>query len=191
VRIPSVLSYIRDHGKINLARLHFMDFRFDPMRAWEGFGRLATIDGQVWDGVGDVVTVSGGGYQSGLSATNMVVTVAAGADVLSDPIITAALKSESRVYGRRYIQYLQFFNEDWQPVDRPKPVFVGVMDRMSFSYTADQRQVILNIETPFVRRRTPRTDYFSGPSQKKRDANDTFLDGLSALRDKTVTWPDY
>lgn len=191
MKFPDIVAYMATGGKISAAKLHFMAFKNNPQWAWEGFGPLTTYDGQAWQGVGDVVMTEGGGYQAGTIAGNLKVTVAASEDSLPDKIVQAAINSENEVYGRRYFQGVQYFDEASQALGPFITVFVGVMDRMSIRHSADTREITLNVESPFVRRRTARVSYFSDADQRLRDPADRGFEFVSTLANKTVAWPKY
>jgi hypothetical protein len=117
--------------------------------------------------------------------------VAARSDQLTDKIIQAAINSENEVYGRRYFQAVQYFDEAMQPVGQFILVFVGIMDRMSVRQSADTRSITLNVESPLVRRRTARVSYFSDVDQRRRDPTDRAFEFISTLANKSVSWPKY
>jgi len=156
MRFPDAIATMKAGGRINAAILHYLGFTSGAMRVWQGFGSIETADGLTWNGIGDVVTVDGGGQQAGLVANNITLTLAAGSDDLTDDLVQKAIASEAEVYGRRYFMAVQFMDGGWQPVDTYRAIYVGVMDRMTFKRSADLRQITLNVESPFVRRRTPR-----------------------------------
>ncbi len=191
MRFPDLVQAMAEGGRITAAKLHYFDFKDAPVWAWEGFGPLRTYDNQLWQGIGDVVSTEGGGYQAGIVAANLQVNIATSVDGLPDEIVQAALNSESQVYGRRYFQAVQYFDDDLNIIGQFIALFVGVMDRMTFKQSADIRQITLNVESPLVRRRTARVQYFSDVDQRKRDADDRAFEFISALRDKTVSWPKY
>jgi len=191
MRFPTAVTTMRAGGKLNAGVLHYMNFSSGLKRVWHGFGTLRTTDGAMWDGVGDVVTIDGGGQQSGVVASNMTLTVAATSDLLTDEIVAAALASETEVYGRLYYMAIQFFDEDWQPVDTYRVVYVGTMDRMTFKRNADLRQITLNVESPFVRRRTPRLETFSDRDQRAKFPTDEAFEFISGNAAKNPIWPKY
>jgi hypothetical protein len=191
MKFPEIIAHMAAGGKISAAKLHFLDFLNNRQWVWEGFGPLTTYDGQEWQGVGDVVSTEGGGYQAGTIAGNLKVSVAARSDQLTDKIIQAAINSENEVYGRRYFQAVQYFDEAMQPVGQFILVFVGIMDRMSVRQSADTRSITLNVESPLVRRRTARVSYFSDVDQRRRDPTDRAFEFISTLANKSVSWPKY
>ena len=191
MKFPDVVHVMRQGGRIVAQRLHYFDFASGPVHAWEGFGEFVSVDGRTWKGAGPVVRVEGGGYASGLAANNLKLTVAISKDDISDAIIRAATNSNSDVYGRRYFTAVQFFDDQGQPLDNYHPYFIGVMDRMTYRATATTREITLNVEGPFVRKKTPRLLYFTDRDQRRRKANDGFLQFISTLQSKAVTWPKY
>ena len=191
MKFPAAIAAMERDGSINAGILHYLAFKQNAHYLWMGSGPLTTADGNVWDGIGDIVTIEGGGQQAGFVASNLTLTLAAGADIITDDLVQAAINSESVVYGRRYVMYLQFFDADWQPVDGYKAIYSGVMDRMTFRHSADLRELTLNIESPFVRRRAPRLETFSYTAQRSKYPDDLGLEFISGLKNKTVKWPDY
>lgn len=189
--LPETIAAMKRDGAINAGILHYLAFKGNATYLWMGSGPLKTADKIVWTGIGEAVTVEGGGQQAGFVANNLTLTLAASEDVITDELVAAAINSETQVYGRRYVMYLQFFDAEWQPTDNYRAIYSGVMDRMSFKHSADLRQLILNVESPFVRRRSPRLETFSFTAQKSKFPDDMMLEFMSDLKNKTVRWPDY
>jgi hypothetical protein len=108
---------------------------------------------------------------------------------MTDDIINAGLHSDVEVYGRQYFQAIQFFDQNNRPIDTFRASFVGMMDTITFSQSAGVRRLVLNVEGPFVRRRSPRVEYFSDADQKRRLSTDRGLEFISGLVRKSVQWP--
>lgn len=188
---PEAIEHMRAKGRVNVSILHRMDFKSGTSRAWHALGPLVTGDGQAWTGIGSVVSIEGGGQQAGVVAPNLILTLAGNSDLISDDLTRMALNSETEVYGRRYGLALQFFDDDWQPTGAYRYIYSGIMDRMEFRRTALTREIRLNIESPFVRRRTKRARFFTHKDQQREWPNDRGLEFISTLASKTVTWPKY
>lgn len=188
MRFPAAIELMRQNGRINVAVLHFLDFVDGPSYVWQGYGSLK-VGNVTYSGVGEVVNVDGGGQQSGIVANNMTLTLAAGSDALTDPLLVRVLGQQSLTKGRRYKMALQFCDEEWQPVDSSRVIYVGVMDQMTVKRMIDMRQVVLNVESPFARRRVPILQLFSIRDQQSRYSNDRGLEFISQLENKIVTWP--
>lgn len=187
MRMPEAIALMRAGGTLNVAVLHYLAFGDGAAYLWQGFGPLTT-QGITYQGIGDVVSVEGGGQQAGVIANNLTITLAAGSDLLTDPLLTRVLEQQLLVKGREYSMSLQFCDEQWQPIDTPRVIFVGAMDQMTIKRTPGTRAIILNVESFFVRRRVPRLETFSDRDQKSKYPNDKGLEFQSGLKNKMVTW---
>ncbi len=188
MRFPAAIDLMRRNGRINVAILHFLDFADGPAYVWQGYGRMK-VGNVTYSGLGEVVGVDGGGQQAGIVANNLTLTLAAGSDQLTDPLLVRVLGQQSLVKGRRYKMALQFCDDNWQPVDSTRVVYVGVMDQMTVKRAIESRQITLNVESPFVRRRVPRLQLFSVRDQQSKYPADRGLEFISQLENKIVTWP--
>lgn len=191
MRFPAAVAVMAQGGSITATRLHYFDFKDSPKFVWEGMGTFTTFDGQAWEGCGGVVSSTGGGQSSGLRADNLKLVLALKSDQIDDELMTAALNSESTIYGRRYFRAIQFFNPDGTAIDYFYYDFIGVMDRIAFKSTSTMREISLNIEGPFVRKNFPRLEYYSDTDQKRRDPTDKLLEYISGLALKNAKWPKY
>jgi hypothetical protein len=190
MRMPEAVALMRAGGELNIAVLHTLEFADGTEYVWQGVGPLVA-GGITYQGIGDVVNVDGTGQQAGVVAGNLTITLAGASDLLTDPLLIRVMEQQTLVKGRRYVMGLQFCDEGWQPVDTARIVYVGVMDQMTVKWTPDLRQVILNVESPFVRRRVPRLETFSDRDQKSKFPTDKGLENVSGLKDKIVKWPKY
>lgn len=181
----TMLAAAATNGAIRAGLLVFMDFVDEPMWAWLGNFDLTTTDGRIWKGIGDVVSVEGGGQSLGMVAPSMSFTIAA-----TEEMLALAKESRNRVYGRRIRVAIQFFDEDWQTLDQPQVWFSGVMDHMRIKFAqGGQHLITLLAESPFVRRKTPRILPLTDAAQKERYPGDRGLEFVAGLKDKTVNWP--
>ena len=185
--MPEAIALMRAGGNLNIAVLHYLAFANGPAYRWQGFGPFTT-QGITYLGIGDIVSIEGGGQQAGVVANNVTITMAAGSDLLTDPLLIRVMQQQTLVKGYRYTMSLQFCDEKWQPVDTPRVVYVGVMDQMTVKRSPEVRQIILNVESPFVRRRVPRLETFSDRDQKSKYPNDRGLEFQSGLKNKMVSW---
>ncbi len=184
MRVPDALATMRAGGSIRESLLVFMDFKTQPMRVWLGAGTIKTLDNIEFTGVGDVVAISGGAQVAGLAAPNLSVTIAATAEM-----VAIAAGSVDEYKGRRFMAAIQFFDENWQVVDRPVPIFTGVMDSTTFEFNEGTQTITLNVESPFVRRRAARLDNLTHASQQAKYPDDLGLEFVHRLQDMNVNWP--
>jgi hypothetical protein len=184
VKFPETIAEMRRTGKLNASILIYMDFLGDPQAVWLGVGDLKTKNGITWKGVGTAVNIEGGAQQAGLASPNLTVSLAATAEML-----TKAKSSADQINGRRILVAVQFFDEAWQPVDNTIPIYNGVMDRISFQIEPDKKFITLYCESPFVRKHSPRIQYWTSADQNVKYPNDRLFDSVPGLQDKIITWP--
>ena len=128
-------------GKIGQAVLVHMDFKDSPKRWWTGFGDLE-VNGHLWQGLGDLITISPISSSYQVSAKQVTFEVAATPEMLA-----LALAAKTRVRDRAVTVSLQLFAVEaqaaftagggevmrGQPLGPPIPMFVGTMQRMPWS----------------------------------------------------------
>jgi len=191
MKMPDVIAAMRAEGRINAGRLVYFGFANDPYFCFMGFGNVTTTDGQLWKGLGDAVTIDGIGQVAGTVANNVTVRLAHSSEVITDPMIQKTINAPSLVKGRRFFTAVQFFDRAWQPVGKYLTTYVGIMDKMTVHSGGDLREIILNVESPLVRRRTPRPSNFDDRDQKYLYPNDRAFEFISGLKEKVVQWPRF
>ena len=172
------------NGNIGQAALVFMDFRDSPQRWWTGFGDL-NVAGQLWRGLGDLISISEIETSYQVSAQQVSFEVAATQEMLA-----LALDAKNRVRDRAVTVYLQLFAmEDvevagsdilsGQPIGSPIALFNGTMQRMPWSADGpDQRKITIEAEGLFFRRNAPPRGRWTDADQKARYPGDRGLERL-------------
>ena len=172
------------NGNIGQAALVFMDFRDSPQRWWTGFGDL-NVAGQLWRGLGDLISISEIETSYQVSAQQVSFEVAA-----TQEMLTLALDAKNRVRDRAVTVYLQLFAMDdvevagsdilsGQPIGSPIALFNGLMMRMPWSAEGpDQRRITIEAEGLFFRRNSPPRGRWSDADQKARYPGDRGLERL-------------
>lgn len=178
------------NGSIAEAVLVWMDFATGAKRWWAGFGPLDHA-GHIWEGVGDVISISDLTADYQMSASPITFSLAATADIL-----TLVRNSKAAVTGRQVVVYSQLFatvrqNDvgPWQPLAQPMPLFVGTMGPMT--YGADgpvQCQVTLQCEGFFARRNAPPRGLWTDADQKARAPGDKGLERVGIYTDYETRW---
>jgi hypothetical protein len=180
-------------GKVvRQALLVKFDFRSAPMRLWSGHGALATQDGLIWNGLGELGQIDG--LEQAMNGTAPLTTF-----TLSgvSPEIVAMAKGEKSEFAQRLaVVYLQFFDEDWQTLDLPHPVNFCVMDTPEFDrplvndpLASQTRTITITAESLFARGARPPYGSYSDRDQQARFPGDRFCERLAELQNKTVIWP--
>lgn len=171
---------------VRFSALVFFDFLSGARRVWPGKGPLVS-GGYTWDGLDlplvgiDVGKPSEGGaaeaFSIGLSGV--------------DPEFRArALASEGEAIGRRIGIYLQFFGEDWQPLDGPISLRQGRMVGFQMAGTGvESRSIVVRCEGRLTARGRPPLTYLSDAEQQLRFPGDLGLQYVPSLQQQTVVWP--
>lgn len=174
-------------GRIGQAVLVHMDFLDAPKRWWTGFGDLS-VNGQTWQGLGDLINVSpiSSAYQ--VSAEQVTFEVAATPEMLG-----LALAAKSRVRDRPVTVYLQLFANvtmaaftpgggeiaSGDPVGSPMALYSGTMQRMPWAASGPtQRTIRVECEGLFFRRNAAPRGRWTDSDQKARYPGDRGLERL-------------
>jgi hypothetical protein len=182
---PDTINTVLARRTVVLDLLVRFDFLSGAMRLWQGFGTLHTNDGNNWEGIGRLGQISD--LESAIGGTAPQAKF-----ILSgvDPTILAdALDQETEIYGRNCDVYMQFFNEDFTPLDNPYVIWSGLMDTLRITQTVDTCQVEMTAETLFARRSKPPLGVLSDREQQQFFPGDNALTGIPALMSKTSIWP--
>lgn len=172
------------NGNIGQAALVFMDFRNSPQRWWTGFGDL-NVAGQLWRGLGDLISISEIETSYQVSAQQVSFEVAATQEMLA-----LALDAKNRVRDRAVTVYLQLFAMDdvevagsdilsGQPIGSPIALFNGTMQRVPWSADGpNTRKITIEAEGLFFRRNAPPRGRWTDADQKARYPGDRGLERL-------------
>lgn len=168
--------------------LCFMDFVGDPRRVWGGFGTLKTNDGNSWSGLGEFGSVSGLSAAIGTNAQSMTLTLSG----VDSDLVSLAANSAAKVKGQAAALYLQFFDENWKPLDNPYAIRTGLMDVMAYQANGpDKRTISLTVEGRWTARRRPIFGLYADRDQQMRFPGDLGLVQVAALVNKAIRWPTY
>lgn len=191
MKMPSAMAAMRATGRVNMAILAQYFFADQTLQLWSGTGPLTTLDGLQWQGAGKLVSIGEIDQAVNTEAVGLTTKLAHDSTVLTDSLINEAIKSQANVKGRMFILGQQFFDENWQPVEAWRSLFIGGMDQISIRMTAELREVQLTIEGFFAQRSMPRPLYYSDRDQKNDYPNDRGFEFVSSLREKNVQWPRF
>lgn len=158
---------------------------------WNGFRKLRTLDGRLWEGT------KGHGQLTGLqqsfegNAPQMTLELSA----VDQRFITTAIGETDEYYDRMVRIWAQFFDADWQPLGLPYARQWGLMKSLTPSREAEEdgfsRKIVLNIESPFAKRRRPRHGFMTDRDQQNRFTGDRGCERVAGIQNRTIAWPDY
>jgi hypothetical protein len=182
---PDTISSVLAGKVVRLDLLVMFDFLSGAMRLWQGFGTLHTNDGNDWQGIGQLGQISD--LESAIGGTApQAKFVLSGVD---PQILADALDQQNEIYGRNCNVYMQFFDDNFNCLDKPYVIWAGLMDTIRITQNVDGCQVEMTAETIFARRAKPPLGMLSDREQQMFFPGDNSLAGIPALMSKTAIWP--
>ena len=177
-------------GRVGQAVLVHMDFRDSPKRWWTGFGDLE-VGGYLWQGLGDLITISPISSSYHVSAEQVTFEVAATPEMLA-----LALAAKDRVRDRPVTVYLQMFAmEDTggagrgQPIGSPMALYSGTMTKMPWAASGpNQRTLRVEAEGMFFRRNAAPRGRWTDSDQKARYPGDRGFERLPLYVNYETRW---
>jgi hypothetical protein len=183
-------AVLRD-GTIAEAVLCWMDFATGAKRWWAGFGDLDHA-GHIWQGTGDLISISDLTTDYQMSADPVTFSMAATAD-----LVALVKTSKTAVRGRSVIVYAQLFMTQaqdaavgpWQPLGAPMALFSGTMGPMTYAKEGPgNRQISLQCEGIWARRNAPPRGLLTDSDQQARHPGDEGLERVAMYTDYKPRW---
>ncbi len=147
-----------------------------PLRFWTGYG-TRTINGEVYNGIGGLLSISGIEEVTDLSAKSATVTL----NGIESTALSAAFTEP--------VQYrtcnIYFGLRDTGDVDQ---VFGGQVNTVDLADDGETGTIQITVDSIYITLNRVRPRRYTSESQKSRYTNDTFFDWVSKLQDKQVVW---
>ena len=188
---PETIQAQNSGLSVRLSPLVFFDFASGAGRYWFGFGRLKTNDDHLWVGTNDLASLGNIDLPLGGQAPEQTFTLSG-----VDSTFVAKAKADPDEYRNRTCTvFLQWFNDDWSPLDLPFAFWVGRMAGLSVSQSADDqgftRTITLRAESLFAGRKRPVFGRYTDRDQQARYPGDKGCERTAGIQQKRVTFPDY
>jgi hypothetical protein len=184
--IPSDVAAVVSSRDPGIAVLIKFDFLSATRRVWTGFGRLNTLDGFAWDGLGDLVSISGlAGGLSGAASTGTL-----GISGVSADLLPVAIGERDEFMQRPVALFLQAF-QNRVLVGNPCPLSLRIMTAMDITRDAGTRSISISHESPYIGRNNPAFGTYSDRDQQSRFPGDRFCERVPFLLFKQEKWPSY
>lgn len=186
------------HLSASTVRVDFlveMQFRSETVRLWNGHSTL-DVGGQTWKPVYGMGLIEGLEYSTGEQSQATTMTLAGIPDQATD-ILALALAETPDVTQQFVTDYLQLFDEDWQPYGSPISIWYGFMQPPRVERTeiagleGPVQTVKVQAENAFFNRSRPSFGRFTDRDQGRRSPGDRFCSHTASLQSKTFTYPDY
>ena len=180
-----------------------MLFDSGAVRLWNGLTDLV-YSGNTYTGAGTLLSVSTVEDTADISARGITISLSG----ISSSIMSLALDEKyqnrtANVYfgiyttsdylkseAGDYIVDFNLINFDVSASDRNEfiPVFTGLMDQMTISYSGDTLNIGLTVESRMIDLERPRVWRYTSEDQKRVYPNDKGFDYVNDLQTKTILW---
>jgi len=182
----------------NTVRVEFlvkMEFVSETVYLWNGHYDLLT-GGNTYKPMHGIAVIDGLGTSSQSISEQITFTVSGIPD--QDPdILSLALEATPEANQQFVTVYMQFFDNDWQPIGSPVLVWIGFLQPPRVTTTemdgeTGQTQTIsLTAENAFFNRSKPPFGRNTDRDQQNRYPGDKFFQFVPSLLSKTFRYPDY
>lgn len=168
---------------VRLTLLAYADFPSGPVRIWTGAGMLY-VDGFEWTGVGGLLSVEDVTESTDTAQNGMAVKLSG---IPSEIFSSVTL---GNYQNRRAEISLLVFDEDFQAVGSPVPLFRGLMDSDQVKDSGSEVSVTINIESAMSDQLRPRVYRYTHEDQQTLhpDAGDKGLEFVAALQNLNLKW---
>jgi len=182
----------------NTVRFDFLvklEFRSGTKYVWSGEYDL-TVDGNVYKPLHGIATIEGLGQNSGTDSSQISFT-AAGVPSQDPDFLTIVLEETNDVSQQLVTVYMQFFDDNWQPIGSPMSIWWGFMQPPRISKTTtnnadgQSQSVVLTAENVFYNRSRPPRGRYTDRDQQSRFVGDKFFQFVPTLLNFSTTYPDY
>lgn len=163
--------------------LVFMDFRNAPRRWWTGWGNIEAL-GQTWQGVGDLIQISGLTSSYQLTADPVTFTLSA-----TQELVALTREGKANVRGREVTIWSYLLDLQGQPIGAPWVAWTGEMGEPEFSISGNtDRLITLQCEGLFAQRNRPPHGLLTDLDQRARHPGDRGLERVALHKNHEVRW---
>lgn len=182
-------------NSVRIAFLCELQFVSQTAYVWNGEYNLSS-GGQTWMPMHGIARIEGLGM-SGDAASEQVTLSMSGIPDYEPNILALALEQTPEANQQLVKIYLQFFDENWQPVGNPVMVWFGFMQPPRVSRTTQSefdgqvQSITVTAENAFFNRSRAPYGRNTDRDQQKRYPGDKFFQFTPTLLSKSFTYPDY
>jgi len=182
---------------LGLPGLAEFDFESGLQRYWTGLGKLTTLDGRMWQGIGNFGSVSDIVTKEGLVAEKITFEIAREAEVDGDLIAIEATEfgeavrqaMQEEYEGRRCAIYAQVMNmETGECEGSPEPIWAGFMSQPEAEIRPETFAMRISAESLFVEGLDPPHAYLTNVDQQARFPGDLACEFAAELSQRQVNW---
>lgn len=187
---PSVIAAELGGKTVRCDAFVEIGFANGARRMHNGFGTIETNDGKVWQGIGNLGSISG--LQQAINGTAAPLELSlSGVDA---GFAAQAKGNRDNWYMRPVVVFLQFFDADWQPLDMPFAVAFATMRQLTIDRRSTEEGMVYTVtvqaEGPFITRKRARYGFYSDTDQQKRFPGDRGCERTQGIEQHNIIFPD-
>jgi hypothetical protein len=170
-----------------------VEFGFDtPVRFWNGNRTLTTLDSNVWLGARQLGEIAG--LEDALAGEAKTISVIVSGAAIDATALELAIGEDESAWKWKLLRiWLQFFDEDWKPIDNPYALQAGLITGLSVDNAASGetriRTITVEAVNLFYGRSAAPNGYYTDSDQQDRFAGDLGLEFIPALQDTVIDIP--
>ncbi|MBZ9888130.1 hypothetical protein LB559_09280 [Mesorhizobium sp. BR1-1-3] len=182
-------------SRVYVSLLVKFDWASGPQYAWNGNTNLVT-GGNTFLPMHGMGNIEGLGLSGSGASDSVTISVAGLPDQALD-FLAKALEDTPLIDQQLVTVYLQLFDDSWQTVGNPIPIFWGFAQPPKVSRSEMQgtegavQSISIVAENAFFNRSRPPYGRNTDRDQQARSPGDKFFGFVSSILMKTVTYPDY
>lgn len=172
-----------------------MEFKSETVYVWNGDYPL-TVNGITYKPLHGIAQISGLGQNAGTDSAQISFSVTGIPDQAPD-FLALTLAETPEANQQLVTVYMQFFDDEWQPVGNPLAIWWGYMQPPRISRDTQNgsdgqtQSITMTAENAFYNRSRPPRGRYTDRDQQQRYPGDTFFQFVPTLLNFSTTYPDY
>lgn len=171
------------------------EFKTETIRVWNGEHNLVS-GGRSWVPMHGIGIIEGLQQKSDISSNQITITLT-GFENENYDLISILLAETDEVVQRLCKIYLQFFDDEWQPIGDPVLIWFGFLQPPEVTTTpkqefqGSQQTIKIMAENAYYNRAKPPIGKYTDRDQQRKFPGDSFFSFVPELVSKTFVYPDY
>ena len=172
-----------------------MEFVGETVRVWNGNTELVA-NGQTWMPMHGRGSIDGIGYAAGIASESVTLGLS-GLPAQATDLLANALEQTPLANQQLVKLFLQLFDNDWQNVGSPIPIWWGYMQPPEVSRDVMQgvdgatQSISITAENAFFNRSRPPFGRLTDRDQQRRHPGDQFCQHMPRLFQATFNYPEF
>lgn len=170
-----------------------VEFGFDsPQYFWVGSRPITTSDGKTWQGIRQLVSISGFDEEDdNLQASDVKVEISG----VDESVLQLAVAEDRSLYIGSLLRFwISFFDEDFEPLDDPVAFKTAIIDGIEINHNVtgdgpEVRTLAVNGQNLYYGRNSPPASNYSNSDQQFRSPGDRGFEFVSDAVEEVIPVP--